>query len=107
MAKLQKAAVGKRLEFTLQRNEWRGGVELQLTAVRAIGAMTLGAQPPHPLILSDAGCGNAMRSGKVSLDRHVTKKSDNPIGVGFQSNSRHPPETLGQRRIRFRLLAVR
>ena len=34
MAKLQKAAIGKRLEFTIQRNDWRGGVDLHLTAVR-------------------------------------------------------------------------
>ena len=32
--KLQKAAIGKRLEFTIQRNDWRAGVELHLTAVR-------------------------------------------------------------------------
>ena len=32
--KLQKAATSKQLEFTIQRNDWRGGVELHLTAVR-------------------------------------------------------------------------
>jgi hypothetical protein len=34
VGKLQQAALGKRLEFTLLRSEWRGGVELQLTSVR-------------------------------------------------------------------------
>jgi hypothetical protein len=34
MEKLRQAATGKRLEFTVQRNEWRGGVDLQITAVR-------------------------------------------------------------------------
>jgi len=34
VAKLQKAAAGKRIEFTIQRNDWRGGVELHLTSVR-------------------------------------------------------------------------
>jgi hypothetical protein len=34
LEKLRQAAIGKRLEFALQRNEWRGGVKLQLTAVR-------------------------------------------------------------------------
>jgi hypothetical protein len=32
--KLQKAGIGKRLEFTIQRNEWQGGVSVALTAVR-------------------------------------------------------------------------
>ncbi len=34
VVKLQKAATGKRLEFTIQRNDWRGGVDLHLIAVR-------------------------------------------------------------------------
>ena len=38
VAKLQKAAAGKRIEFTIQRNDWRGGVELHLTAVRVLPA---------------------------------------------------------------------
>ncbi len=32
--KLRDAAAGKRLEFTLRRNEWAGGIELHLTSVR-------------------------------------------------------------------------
>ncbi len=32
--KLREAAAGKRLEFTLRRNEWAGGLDLHLTAVR-------------------------------------------------------------------------
>ena len=38
VAKLQKAAAGKRIEFAIQRNDWRGGVELHLTAVRVLPA---------------------------------------------------------------------
>lgn len=33
---LRQAAQGKRLEFTLQRQTWGGGIELQLTAVRLV-----------------------------------------------------------------------
>jgi hypothetical protein len=32
--KLRQAATGKRLEFTLQRNDWAGGVQLNPTSVR-------------------------------------------------------------------------
>ncbi len=34
--KLRQAALGRRVEFTLQRNDWRGGVELNLTSVRVL-----------------------------------------------------------------------
>ncbi len=32
--RLREAAASKRLEFTFRRNEWAGGIELHLTAVR-------------------------------------------------------------------------
>jgi hypothetical protein len=39
IAKLRDAAGGKRVEFAILRNEWRGGVELQLTAIRVLGVV--------------------------------------------------------------------
>ena len=36
MEKLKQAAVGKRVEFTLQRNEWGGGIDTVITAVRVM-----------------------------------------------------------------------
>ena len=36
VGELRKEGEGKRFEFTITRNDWRGGVELNLTAVRVL-----------------------------------------------------------------------
>ena len=59
------AALGRRVEFTLQRNDWRGGVELNLTSVRALP----NGHSEFAFTLCRAGTASQSRSGSGRTDK--------------------------------------